>query len=71
MQDRFVALTGSLPGRDVEELVIVAKRLTFLSLGLGPEVASAGLATMQGVDAHQFTELEEVSDPSGTFESPQ
>ncbi len=37
--------------------------------GLGPEVAAAGLAAVQGVDAHQLAELEEVGHPAGLLQA--
>jgi hypothetical protein len=58
-----------LPGRDVGELVVVAQRLAVLGLGLGTEVAAAGLAPVQGVDAHEFAEFEEVGDAAGLLQA--
>src|SRR4051794_23820107 len=58
-----------LPGRDVEELVVVALGLPVLGLRLRPEVAAAGLATVQRVDAHELTQLEEVGDAAGLLQA--
>ena len=64
MQDGSLAVTGELPGRDVGVAVVVAQRLAVLGLRLGPEVAAAGLAPVERVDAHQLAELEEVGHPA-------
>ena len=57
-----------LPRRDVEELVVVTQRLAVLGLGLGAEVAAAGLAPVQGVDAHELAQLEEVGHAARALE---
>src|SRR6476659_477336 len=69
MQDRRAVLPAPLPGGDVGELVVVTQRLAVLGLGLGAEVAAAGLAAVQRVDAHQLSELEEVGDAAGLLEA--
>ena len=68
MQRRLAAVAAELPGRHVGELLVVTQRLTLLGLRLGAEVASARLATVEGVDAHQLTELDEVGDAAGLLE---
>src|SRR4051794_22273733 len=68
VQDRRFALPRPLPGRDVGEVLVVAERLALGSLALGAEVTAAALATVQGVDAHQLGELDEVGDPAGVLE---
>src|SRR4029453_16236587 len=66
---RVLALGGAeLPRRDVGVVLVVAQRLPILGLGLGPEVPPAGLAAVEGVDAHELTELEEVGDPTGLLQ---
>src|SRR4051794_21014190 len=68
VQHRRLTCTGPLPGCDVGVLLVVAQRLAVLGLRLGPEVAAARLAPVEGVDAHQLAELEEVGDPAGLLE---
>src|SRR5215207_10691746 len=68
VQDRLTALTGELPRRHIRKLVVVPQRLAVLGLRLRPEVATAGLAADQGVDAHQLAELEEVGHPAGPLQ---
>src|SRR5687768_16037077 len=60
-----LALGGAeLPRRDIRVVRVVAQRLPVLGLGLAPEVPTAGLAAVEGVDAHELTELAEVGDPA-------
>ena len=47
----------------------MAQRLTILGLALRPEVATARLGPVEGVDAHELTELEEVGDAAGLLEA--
>ena len=42
--------------------------LTLGSLGLRPEVAAAGLPPVQGVDAHELGQLEEVQQSAGLLQ---
>ena len=46
----------------------MTQRLAVLGLALGPEVTAAGLAAVQGVDAHELAQLEEVGDAAGLLE---
>src|SRR5215207_7943720 len=74
VQDRHAHLAVAvaaleLPRGDVQELVVTAQRLAVLRLRLGAEVSAAGLPAVQGVDAHQLAELEEVGDPAGLLEA--
>src|SRR3954453_961400 len=68
VEDRGLAGAGVLPGRDVGEVLVVAQRLALRGLGLGAEVAAAGLRTVQGVDAHQLGQLEEGRDAPGLLQ---
>src|SRR4051794_19285118 len=68
VQDRRFALRRPLPGRDVGEVLVVAERLALGGLALGAEVTAAALATVQGVDAHELGEFDEVGDPAGVLE---
>src|SRR4051812_30841310 len=68
VQDGFATVAAPLPGRHVGDLVVVSQGLAVLGLRLGPEVTATGLAALQGVDAHQLTELDEVGHPAGLFE---
>ena len=61
-------VAGPLPGGDVGEVLVVALGLALLGLVLGPEVAAAGLLAVEGVEAHQLGQLEEVVDPAGLLE---
>src|SRR5690606_4750517 len=62
-------LAAELPGRDVRELFVVAQSLAVLGLRLGAEVTATRLATVEGVDAHEFTELDEVSHAAGLLQA--
>src|SRR5919202_4190249 len=55
VQHRPATVAAELPGADVGELVVVPQRLAVLGLGLGPEVATTGLAPDERIDAHQLT----------------
>ena len=68
MEDRGTVLPAPLPGGDVEELVVVPHGLTLGRLGFRPEVAAAGLTPVQGVDAHELGQLEEVQQPAGLLQ---
>src|SRR3954453_15027071 len=59
---------GVLPRRDVREGVVVAQRLALFRLVLGAEVTPARLLTGEGIEAEQFTELQEVGDASGLLQ---
>ena len=48
---------------DVGEVLVVAHRLALLGLVLDSEVAAAGLLAVEGVQAHQLGQFEEVVDP--------
>ena len=62
------ALAGVLPGGDVAEVLVVAAGLAVLGLVLLAEVAAARLPALQGVEADQLAELEEVGHPAGLLE---
>ena len=62
------SVAAPLPGGDVRELVVVTQRLAVLGLRLGPEVPAAGLPPVQGVDAHELAELEEVGHTAGLLQ---
>ena len=68
MEDRGFAVTGKLPGRHVQELVVVAQGLALGSLRLRAEVAAARLFAVQRVDAHEFAQFHEVSHATGLLE---
>src|SRR5918992_2941527 len=68
VHDRGAVLAGPLPRRHVGVLVVVPESLAVLGLRLRPEVAAAGLAPVERVDAHQLAELEEVGDPAGPLQ---
>ena len=53
---------SELDAEAAQRLLVVAQRFAVLGLVLLAEVTTAGFTTMQGVDAHQFAQLEEVVD---------
>src|SRR5437763_16704739 len=69
VQNRLLAGPGVFPCRDIRELVVIPQRLSFGSLVLLPEMAAARLVALQCVEAHQFSEFQEVGDASGILES--
>src|SRR3712207_5296676 len=68
VQDGGSALRRPLPRGDVGEVLVVAQRLPLGGLALGPEVAAAALGPVQGVDAHELGELDEVGHPAGVLQ---
>jgi hypothetical protein len=52
----------------MSEVFVVALGFTVRSLVFGAEVTAAGFVAFQSVEAHQFTELEEVGDATCAFE---
>src|ERR687890_1979012 len=68
VQDRGSALWRPLPGGDVGEVLVVAQRLALGGLALRAEVPAAALGAVQGVDAHQLGQLDEVGHPAGVLE---
>ena len=68
MEDRGLAVTGKLPGRHVQELVVVPQGLTLGSLRLRAEMATARLFAVQRIDAHELTQLHEVGHSAGLLE---
>ena len=60
VQDGRSALRGPLPGGDVGEVVVVAQGLTLGGLALRAEVPATALVAVEGVDAHELGELDEV-----------
>jgi hypothetical protein len=63
----LASLTLEHPGVDFGEFVVMAKRLALGCLVLDTEVTAARLLTGQGVDAHEFAELEEVGHTAGAL----
>ena len=61
MQAWLAVVTGEFPRGHVQELVVVAERLALGRLELFPEVAAARLVAVQGVDAGELGQIEEVS----------
>src|SRR3712207_1822292 len=68
VQDRGLALGRPLPRGDVGVVLVVPQRLALGGLALGPEVPTAALVAVQGVDAHQLGELDEVGHPAGVLQ---
>ena len=54
-----VAVAGVLPGRDVGEIFVVAGRLALLGLKFLAEVAAGRLPAFQGIEADEFTQLQD------------
>src|SRR4029077_16203139 len=65
---RRLAHPFPLPRRDEGEMLVVAQRLAVGGLVLLAEVAAARLVAVQGVEAHQLGELEEVCHPAGPLQ---
>src|SRR5262249_30408076 len=68
MELRLDAVALVLPRGDVAEVLVVALRLAVGGLVLEAEVAAAGLVALEGVQAHELAELEEVRDAAGELE---
>src|SRR5512145_1043869 len=66
--DRLLPLARVLPRRDVAEALVVAQSLALLGLVLLAEVPAAGFLALEGVEAHQLAELEEVGHAAGHLE---
>src|SRR5689334_4593949 len=59
---RRLARPGELPRRDVAELLVVALRLALGGLVLLPEMAAARFPALEGVEADELAEFQEVRD---------
>ncbi len=68
VQHRGSADAGEFPRGDVAEVLVVASGFALFGLILLPEVAAAALVAVQGVDAHQLAEFEEVGHAAGLLE---
>src|SRR5271165_5975951 len=64
-----IAGPGIAPGRDIGIVLVIALCFTVRSLILLAKVASARFIALAGIDAHQFTQLEEVRDAAGLFQT--
>src|SRR3954469_19480928 len=68
VQHGGLALRRPLPRGDVGEVLVVAQRLALGGLALGPEVPTTALVAVQGVDAHELGEVDEVGNPAGVLQ---
>src|SRR5262245_34196795 len=68
VEDRLASRTGVLPGRNVGEVRVVTQRFTIRRLKLFAEMTSAGLISMQRIEAHQLAELQKIRDSAGIFQ---
>src|SRR6516164_734646 len=69
MEHRRLPNPGELPGRDVPEVIIVAKCLAVGGLALFAEMPPAGFAPVQRIKRQELGKLEVVGDPAGVFEA--
>src|SRR5699024_11681717 len=67
VQDRFVF--AELPCRDIGKLIVDAQRLTVFSLALATEMTTARFTAVQGVNAHELGQLQEIGNASGALQS--
>src|SRR5689334_22131200 len=68
VQHRLFTDTAELPGGGVGKLLVVPPGFSFRGLEFLAKMASAGFVSLQGVEAHQLSELKEVTHPFCLFE---
>ena len=68
MEGGGLCRTLILPRGDIGVMLIVAKGFAFRGLVLFAEVAATGFLAIEGVEAHKFSEFEEVRDATGFFQ---
>jgi len=65
VQDRRFILALVFPGRDVGEMLVIAERLALGGLKFLAEMAPAGFAAVQGIQAEEFGKLHEIVHSTG------
>src|SRR5690625_7482116 len=68
MEDWLAILTTPTPRGHIGVILIVTQCLMVFCWALRPEVAAARLVAVEGIDAHQFPQFEEVRNAPGPFE---
>ena len=68
MAPRSLRAAAVFPHGNVGERCIVAQGLAIRRLIFSAEMCSTGFVTLQRIEAHEFTELEEVGHPARFFQ---
>src|ERR1700691_1935378 len=69
--DKLGRVAGAVeaPGRDIAEVLVVAKGFAVFGSILLAEVAAAGFVAVQRIDAHKLSELEEIGHTTGFLQT--